>query len=204
MSRKIYCSAFLLLFICSSLFAQVSDTSIVLLKSIDSTIVTDVRYATANNFTGKVLYPTANVYLRKSAAEKLHEAEVELLSRYNLRLKVFDGYRPLSVQKKLWEIMPDTRYVANPKNGSRHNRGAAVDLTLIDSTGRELEMGTSYDDFTDRAHRDYEDLPENVLNNRRFLEEIMVKYGFEPLSTEWWHFDYSGWKNYSILDEEIK
>ncbi|MGE5431904.1 MAG: M15 family metallopeptidase [Syntrophomonadaceae bacterium] len=210
MSRKFYCVPVFLFVFSSFLFAQTdslkaqSDTSIVLLKSIDSTIVTDVRYATANNFTHKVLYPTANVYLRKAAALKLHEAEKELISKYNLRLKVYDGYRPLSVQKKLWEIMPDSRYVANPKNGSRHNRGAAVDLTLIDSTGRELEMGTPYDDFTDKAHRDYRDLPENVLKNRRLLEDVMVKYGFEPLSTEWWHFDYSLWKNYSILDEEIR
>ncbi|MGE5441247.1 MAG: M15 family metallopeptidase [Bacteroidota bacterium] len=210
MSRKFYCVPVFLFVFSSFLSAQTdslkarSDTSIVLLKSVDSTIATDVRYATPDNFTHKVLYPTANVYLRKAAALKLHEAEMELMKKYNLRLKVFDGYRPLSVQKKLWEIMPDSRYVANPKNGSRHNRGAAVDLTLIDSTGRELEMGTPYDDFTDKAHRDYRDLPENVLNNRKLLEDIMVKYGFEPLSTEWWHFDYSGWKNYSILDEEIR
>lgn len=211
MMKKFYAVPVFLFVFSSVLFAQdkdsstvKSDTSIVLLKSVDSTIVTDVRYATPNNFTGKVLYPTANVYLRKAAAEKLHEAEAELMKKYNLRFKVFDGYRPLSVQKKLWEIMPDSRYVANPKNGSRHNRGAAVDLTLIDSTGRELEMGTPYDDFTDKAHSDYKDLPENILKNRQILKDIMVKYGFEPLTTEWWHFDYSQWKNYSILDEEIR
>lgn len=203
MRRQLFIVPVFLFMLCPALFGQ-SDSSIVLLKSVDSTIVTDVRYATPYNFTGKVLYPTANVYLRKAAAEKLREAQQELMSKYNLRLKVYDGYRPLSVQKKLWEIMPDTRYVADPKNGSRHNRGAAVDLTLIDSTGQELEMGTPYDDFTEKAHRDYVRLPENVLKNRKLLEEVMVKYGFEPLSTEWWHFDFSGWKNYSVLDVEIK
>lgn len=186
-----------------SIWAQ-SDTSIVPLRSIDSTIATDVRYATANNFTGKVLYPTANVYLRKVVAEKLAQVQKELVSTHKLRLKVFDGYRPLSVQRKLWEIMPDSRYVANPKNGSRHNRGAAVDLTLIDSTGRELDMGTPYDDFTEKAHRNFDKLPAEVIENRKLLENAMVKYGFEPLDTEWWHFDYSGWKNFSILDYEIK
>ncbi|MGE5402280.1 MAG: M15 family metallopeptidase [Ignavibacteriales bacterium] len=186
-----------------SIWAQ-SDTSIVPLRSIDSTIATDVRYATANNFTGKVLYPTANVYLRKVVAEKLALVQKELVSTHKLRLKVFDGYRPLSVQRKLWEIMPDSRYVANPKNGSRHNRGAAVDLTLIDSTGRELDMGTPYDDFTEKAHRNFDKLPAEVIENRKLLENAMVKYGFEPLDTEWWHFDYSGWKNFSILDYEIK
>lgn len=182
----------------------ISDTSIVPLRSIDSTIVFDVRYATTNNFTGRILYPTSKVYLRKTVAEKLSEAEKYLIEKYNLRLKVFDGYRPLSVQKKLWEIVPDENFVANPAKGSRHNRGAAVDLTLIDSLGNELEMGTPYDDFTKKANRNYPDLTELEKRNRRILDEAMKKFGFEPLMTEWWHFDYSGWKNYSVLDVQIK
>jgi D-alanyl-D-alanine dipeptidase len=182
----------------------ISDTSIVPLRSIDSTIVFDVRYATANNFTGRILYPTSKVYLRKTVAEKLSEAEKYLMDKYNLRLKVFDGYRPLSVQKKLWEIVPDENFVANPAKGSRHNRGAAVDLTLIDSLGNELEMGTPYDDFTKKANRNYPDLNDLEKRNRHILDEAMEKFGFEPLRTEWWHFDYSGWKNYSVLDVQIK
>ncbi|MDP4175772.1 MAG: M15 family metallopeptidase [Bacteroidota bacterium] len=181
-----------------------SDTSIVPLRSIDSTIVFDVRYATTNNFTGRILYPTSKVYLRKTVAEKLSEVEKYLMEKYNLRLKVFDGYRPLSVQKKLWEIVPDENFVANPAKGSRHNRGAAVDLTLIDSLGNELEMGTPYDDFTKKANRNYPDLTDFEKRNRRILDEAMEKFGFEPLMTEWWHFDYSGWKNYSVLDVQIK
>ncbi|MGE5679993.1 MAG: M15 family metallopeptidase [Bacillota bacterium] len=181
-----------------------SDTSIVPLRQIDSTIISDVKYATKNNFTGKVLYPTDKVYLRKLVAEKLSQVQTYLVEKYNLRLKVFDGYRPLSVQRKLWEIMPDENFVANPAKGSRHNRGAAVDLTLIDSTGNELEMGTPYDDFTKKAYRDYTDFPDNIKNNRKILEEAMVRFGFEPLRSEWWHFDYSGWKVYSLLDVEIK
>lgn len=181
-----------------------SDTSIVPLRQIDSTIISDVKYATKNNFTGKVLYPTDKVYLRKLVAEKLSQVQKYLVEKYNLRLKVFDGYRPLSVQRKLWEIMPDENFVANPAKGSRHNRGAAVDLTLIDSTGNELEMGTPYDDFTKKAYRDYTDFPDNIKNNRKILEEAMVRFGFEPLRSEWWHFDYSGWKVYSLLDVEIK
>ncbi|MGE5409341.1 MAG: M15 family metallopeptidase [Clostridiales bacterium] len=184
--------------------AAISDTSIVPLRSIDSTIVFDVRYATTNNFTGKILYPTSKVYLRKTVAEKLSEAEKYLIEKYNLRLKVFDGYRPLSVQKKLWEIVPDENFVANPAKGSRHNRGAAVDLTLIDSLGNELEMGTPYDDFTKKANRNYPDLSDLERRNRSILDEAMEKFGFEPLMTEWWHFDYSGWKNYSVLDVQIK
>lgn len=195
---------FLTLIILQSIAFAQSDTTIVLLKDIDSTIVSDVRYATTNNFTGKVLYPTANVYLRHVVAEKLSRVQRALINKYKLRLKVFDGYRPLSVQKKLWEIMPDDRYVANPKNGSRHNRGAAVDLTLIDSLGNELDMGTPYDDFTEKAHRDYKDLSPEAARNRKILEDAMIAEGFEPLNSEWWHYDYSGWRKYSILDVEIK
>lgn len=171
---------------------------------IDSTIATDVRYATTNNFTGKVLYPTSRVYLRRIVAEKLSEAQKYVKEKFHLTLKVFDGYRPLSVQKKLWEIMPDENFVANPAKGSRHNRGAAVDLTLIDSLGNELEMGTPYDDFTDKAARDYKELTEQVKKNRGMLDEAMLRSGFEPLRSEWWHFDYSGWQKFSVLDVEIK
>lgn len=204
--RLILSLLFLLNF--SFIFAQTdslaqSDTSIVPLRSIDSTIVFDVRYATTNNFTGKVLYPTDKVYLRKVVAEKLSLAEKYLMDNYKLRLKVFDGYRPLSVQKKLWETVQDENFVANPAKGSRHNRGAAVDLTLIDSLGNELQMGTPYDDFSEKAHRDYNGFSDQVKKNRKILDEAMIKYGFEPLRTEWWHFDYSGWKNYSVLDVEI-
>ena len=181
-----------------------SDTSIVPLWSIDSTIVTDVRYATTNNFTGKVLYPTNKVYARKVVAEALSKAHRDLLKNYNLRIKIFDGYRPLSVQKKMWKIYPDDRYVANPAKGSRHNRGAAVDITIIDSMGIELEMGTEYDNFTVKAHPSYTNLPQEVLENRRLLSNTMIKYGFRPITSEWWHFDFNGWRRFSILDVEIK
>ncbi|RJP74307.1 MAG: peptidase M15 [Ignavibacteriales bacterium] len=181
-----------------------SDTAIVFLGSIDSTIVTDVRYATTNNFTGKVLYPTAKVYLRKVVAENLSKVNSYLLKNFNLRLKVFDGYRPLSVQKKMWVILPNEDYVANPAKGSRHNRGAAVDVALIDSLGNELDMGTGFDDFSKIAYTGNMDLPADVLLNRKILHESMAKFGFDPIKTEWWHFDFKGWSRFSILDVEIK
>ena len=199
-THQIFFIIFLFTFI--SLNAQ-SDTSIVPLSSIDSTIVTDVKYATANNFTGQVLYPTDKVYIRKIVGEALAKVQAYLLENYNLQIKVFDGYRPLSVQKKMWKIMPDDRYVANPAKGSRHNRGAAVDLTLIDSTGSELEMGTEYDNFTKKAHYDYPNLSEEVKSNRKILLDAMVKFGFSPIESEWWHFDFNGWKKFSILDYQI-
>ena len=183
--------------------AQV-DTAIVYLGSIDSTIVMDVKYATTDNFVGKVLYSTNKVYLRKVVAEKLSEANSYLKENYNLSIKIFDGYRPLSVQKQMWEIYPDDRYVANPIKGSRHNRGAAVDITLIDSDGNELEMGTPYDDFTNKAHYAYQNLPKQVLENRKLLREVMDKFGFDPITSEWWHFDFRGWTKFPILDFQIK
>lgn len=181
-----------------------SDTSIVPLWSIDSTIVTDVRYATTNNFTGKILYPTNKVYARKIVAEALSKVHNDLLKNHNFRIKIFDAYRPHSVQVTMWKILPDDRYVANPATGSKHNRGAAVDITIIDSTGTQLDMGTEYDNFTEKAHYAYSDLPENVKANRKLLRDTMEKYGFHPITTEWWHFDFDGWNKFSILDVEIK
>lgn len=201
--KTIKLAIFQFLIALSFLHAQ-SDTLIVPLWSLDSTIVTDVRYATTNNFTGKILYPTDKVYIRKLVGEALSQVQSNLLKTYNYRIKIFDAYRPLSVQKKMWEILPDDRYVANPASGSRHNRGAAVDITIIDSSGTELDMGTEYDNFTERAHYAYPDLPKKVKANRALLRDTMVNYGFNPITTEWWHFDFKGWNNFSILDVEIK
>lgn len=176
------------------------DTSIVFLGDIDSTIATDVRYATTNNFTGKVLYPTSRIYTRKIVGDSLVKINRYLLDNYNLRIKIFDAFRPVSVQKIMWEIYPDPNFVADPSTGSRHNRGAAVDLTIIDSTGKELDMGTGYDNFTEMAHYDYSGLSDEAKKNRKLLRDVMIRFGFEPLETEWWHFDFKGWKRFSILD----
>jgi zinc D-Ala-D-Ala dipeptidase len=184
----------------SFLFAQ---NNLVNVWKLDTTIVLDIRYATTNNFTGKQVYDEAKFFLRNEPALKLLEVQKELKT-LELGLKVFDGYRPLSVQKKFWEIVPDERYVANPEKGSRHNRGAAVDLTLVDKNGNEIPMPTAYDDFTEKASRNYMDFPGQIIINRKFLEDIMAKYGFTGLPTEWWHFDYSGWEKYEILDVDFK
>ena len=124
-------------------------------------IVLDIRYATTNNFTGQKLYPVARCCLRREAAENLKAVQEELRG-IGLALKVFDGYRPLSVQKKMWAVFPHPGFVADPAKGSRHNRGAAVDLTLIKLDGTEVPMPTPFDDFTPKAHRDYMDLPAEV------------------------------------------
>ncbi len=175
----------------------------VAVASVDSTFVIDLRYATPNNFTGQVLYDTAGCFLRKSVAERLARVQKKL-RRQGLGLKIWDAYRPLSVQKKMWAIVPDSRYVANPKHGSRHNRGAAVDVTLVDSTGQERHMPTGFDDFTPRAHRDWTGKDTLAIHNRDVLEKAMVSEGFLPLSTEWWHFDAPNWKSYPIEDVSIR
>jgi D-alanyl-D-alanine dipeptidase len=148
----------------------------------------DVRHATTNNFTKQKLYDRASCSLRPATAEKLANSQQEF-ARGALGLKVFDCYGPLSIQRGLWALVPDERYVADPAKGSRHNRGAAVDLTLVRQDGTELPMPTGYDDFSQRAHRDHHNLPQVAITNRTLLERVMTKHGFVGLPTEWWHFD---------------
>jgi D-alanyl-D-alanine dipeptidase len=160
----------------------------------------DVRYATANNFMKRPLYPVAKAYLRAPAARALMDVQRELEIK-GLGIKVFDGYRPYRVTVAMWEPIRNPDYVADPAKGSRHNRGAAVDLTLIDlKSGEELPMPTGYDDFTSRAAHEFNDLPENVLANRAILREVMTKHGFIPLPSEWWHYDFGGWEKFELMD----
>ncbi len=166
----------------------------------------DIRYATANNFTGQPVYPSARCFLRADIARRLSAVQARLQSQ-GLGLKVFDCYRPFSVQEIFWKIMPDERYVLEPvrKDGkmvksSRHNRGAAVDVTLVDSSGAEMPMPTEYDDFSDRAHRGSPNASPEAARNSTLLEQAMKAQGFIPLSTEWWHFDGPGWEAFEPLD----
>jgi zinc D-Ala-D-Ala dipeptidase len=160
----------------------------------------DVRYATTNNFMHAQLYPVAKVYVRRPAAIALHEIEREL-AREGLGLKLFDGYRPYRVTVRMWKPIRNPDFVADPAKGSRHNRGAAVDLTLIDlRTGHELPMPTGYDDFTSHARQDFNDLPADVIANRAKLRKVMESHGFDALPSEWWHFDLRGWEKFELLD----
>ncbi|HEX2122172.1 MAG TPA: M15 family metallopeptidase, partial [Thermoanaerobaculia bacterium] len=159
----------------------------------------DIRYATTNNFMKTTLYPVAKAYLRAPAARALSGVQRELAAR-GLGIKVFDAYRPYRVTVAMWEPIRNPDYVADPAKGSRHNRGAAVDLTLVDlKTGAELAMPTPYDDFTPRAAHDFTDLPPDVLQNRALLREVMVKHGFEPLPSEWWHYDFHSWEGFELM-----
>jgi len=149
----------------------------------------DLRYAGKNNFMHKSLYPPVKTtYLRLPVARALLNVQMEL-SKKQLALKIFDAYRPYSVTKEMWKLIHDDRYVADPHKGSGHNRGIAVDLTIIDiNTQKELDMGTGFDNFTDSAHQAFTQLPEYVLKNRKLLKEIMERNGFKALETEWWHY----------------
>ena len=178
------------------------DTRLVDLSTLG--IPLDIRYATSDNFMKQTLYPVAKAYLRAPAARALAAADRELAAR-RLGIKVFDAYRPYRVTVAMWEPIKNPDYVADPAKGSRHNRGAAVDLTLIDrATGAELPMPTGYDDFTTRAAHEFTDLPAEVLANRTLLREVMTKHGFEPLPSEWWHYDFAGWRNYELLDVPLE
>ena len=166
----------------------------------------DIKYATENNFTNKKVYSVAKLFLIEPTANALKAASDEF-NTLGYKIKVWDGYRPLSAQYIFWKLVPDERYVADPKKGSRHNRGCAIDLTLIDKNGKELDMGTDFDDFTEKAHRSYKDLPQEVLRNRKLLQDIMEKNHFIGWENEWWHFDFEDWMHYPVLDiafDEIK
>lgn len=164
----------------------------------------DIRYATTNNFTHKVLYPYAAVYLRLPAAKALKAVQLEL-NKKGLGLLVFDGYRPYSVTEMMWEIVPDDRYAADPHAGSGHNRGVAVDLTIADlRTGKPVPMPSGYDDFTEKAHHDYVEPNPGIAANRTLLRSTMERYGFVPLPTEWWHYYMKDHKLYPLMNIAFK
>jgi D-alanyl-D-alanine dipeptidase len=154
---------------------------------------------TTDNFIQEQLYPVARAYLREPAAGSLAEIQEDLKER-GLELKVFDAYRPYEVTKKIWEPYQDPDFVADPAQGFRYNRGCTVDVTLADTNGEVLLIPTGYDDFTERAGHDFQDLPEEAIRNRDLLREVMESHDFEALPTEWWHYDCQGWERFEVLD----
>ncbi len=179
------------------------------LTTLDSTFKLDIRYATSNNFMKRPMYAQARAFLQKSAAEALVRVNKKL-RRQGYGLLIFDGYRPWSVTKKFWdETSAEKRsFVADPKEGSKHNRGCAIDLSLYKlKTGKEITMPSPYDDFTKKASPNYKGGTLTQRRMRDFLRRTMESEGFTVNPGEWWHFDYKDWKNYRILDipfEKIK
>lgn len=163
-------------------------------------IILDIRYATTNNFTGKIIYSSPEAWLRKEAADSLKKIQEEL-NKEGLGIKVFDAYRPYAATLYFYEVYKDTTFVAAPWKGSIHNRGGAVDLTLINiETGEELEMPTPFDDFSEKASHHYTELPQNVLDNRARLLKVMRDHGFTFYEYEWWHYNIKGRDKYGLLD----
>lgn len=176
------------------------DKQLVELKKFIPDISLDIKYATRNNFAKQAVYKQARAFARLPVARALKIVQTEL-KKSGLGLKIFDGYRPYSVTVKFFDIASDKNFVANPKDGSRHNRGCAIDLTIINlKTGKELDMPTPYDSFAVAASSDYKDLPAEAIKNRDLLISLMERNGFKVLDNEWWHFDFNGWKNFELMD----
>ncbi len=192
----------LILILATPVFAKDLDLLVEVTKLTPS-IRLDMRYATPDNFLHRAVYSKPTCLLHKSVADRLALAQKRLAVQ-GYGLKLWDCYRPHSVQVEMWALVPDDRYVADPKKGSRHNRGAAVDLTLVDAQGNDLEMPTAFDDFTEKAARASKSTwTPQAQQHYEILNAAMSSEGFSPLPSEWWHYDTPGWERFDILDKPL-
>ncbi len=183
-----------------SSYIEDPNNQLVEIKKAIPNIALDIRYATRNNFMNQVMYKEARAFARKPVVAQLKRVQ-SALNKKGYGLKIFDGYRPYTVTQAFYKKAKHKNFVANPKKGSKHNRGCAIDLTLIDlKTGKEVQMPTPYDSFAPEASPSYSNLPPAVIKNRALLITTMQSYGFRVLSNEWWHFDFIGWKKYPLMD----
>lgn len=166
----------------------VSDTAFVNLKDYSQDFVYDMKYATSDNFLKAKVYDCAECFLRLKTVKALINANADFI-KMGYKIKIFDCYRPLDIQKRMWKIVPNPSYVADPSKGSIHNRGGAVDITLVDANGKALDMGTSFDFFGIEASHNYQNLSQEIKNNRELLKTTMIQNGFNPLDSEWWHYN---------------
>lgn len=171
-------------------FDKLADTTFIRLADFDEGFAYEIRYATEDNFLKAKVYDCPECYTRVKTAKALIAAN-EDFKEAGVRIRFFDCYRPNSVQYKMWKIVPNPQYVANPVKGSIHNKGGAVDITLETLEGEKLDMGTDFDFFGKRAYHDMRDLPKQILDNRKLLKETMEKHGFWSIRTEWWHYNLS-------------
>ena len=178
------------------------EAHLIELITLDNTIKLDIRYATDDNFVGRAVYPEARAFLQKPAARAVVKVHRKLKKK-GLGLVIFDGYRPWTITKLFWDVVPEDKrkFVADPGKGSKHNRGCAVDLSIYDlRTGKLLEMPSGYDEFTERASPNYTGGTEIQRANRDMLRDLMEDEGFTVNPNEWWHFDYKNWQDYAIYD----
>ena len=177
-----------------------ADTDFVKITDYIPDIVVDLKYATADNFTGTVIYDFKDAYLRYGTVKKLAVAQ-EKFKAMGYYIKIWDAYRPFAAQEKLWQVWQNPRYVANTATGRKaHNRGGTIDMTLVTFDGNEVEMPTAFDDFSLKADRDYSDVPETAAGNARMMERVMTECGFVGYAGEWW--DYSDTTAYEACDFE--
>ena len=182
--------------------ANKREADLIELIKLDKTIKLDIRYATANNFVGRAVYPEARAFMQRPAAEGLVRVH-KLLKKKGLGLVIYDGYRPWAITKLFWDTvkLDQRKFVADPAKGSRHNRGCAVDLGIYDlKTGKAIPMPSDYDEFTERASPDYKGGTDKERSNRDMLRQMMEAEGFIVYEHEWWHFDYKDWEKYAIYD----
>lgn len=174
--------------------------TLVNLKKFCPSIILDIRYATSNNFLGFPIYRSAKAYVRFPVAIAISNIQKEL-EPLGLSLKIYDAYRPYSVTQKMWELTKGSPFVANPTYGSNHNRGTALDLTLVDLIdSTEVPMPSQYDEFNYKASHQYFNIHRSYINNRNLLKRIMEKHGFKANQHEWWHYDFKNYKYYELLD----
>jgi D-alanyl-D-alanine dipeptidase len=166
----------------------ISDTTFVNLKDFSSDFVYDMKYATTDNFLKAKVYDCAECFLRLKTVKELVKANTKFIQK-GYRIQLFDCYRPLDIQKKMWQIVANPEYVADPAKGSIHNRGGAVDITLLDNKGKALDMGTPFDFFGPEASHNYQLLSDEVKQNRLVLKKIMQENGFISFDSEWWHYN---------------
>lgn len=166
----------------------VNDTSFVNLKEYSNDFVYEMKYATENNFLKSKVYDCANCYLRLKTAKALIKANSKFM-RLGYKIKIYDCYRPLEIQKKMWSIVPNPNYVANPSKGSIHNRGGAVDISLVDNKGMELDMGTPFDFFGPEASHNFRNFSREIIENRAMFKRIMLSSKFQSFDSEWWHYN---------------
>jgi D-alanyl-D-alanine dipeptidase len=167
---------------------ETDDNAFINLRNYSNDFVFDMKYATSDNFLKEKVYPCDECFLRVKTVKSLLEANKAFLEK-GYKIKLYDCYRPIAIQKQMWKIVPNPTYVANPKKGSIHNKGGAVDITLVDSLGVELNMGTKFDYFGEEASHNYLNLSEEILENRKFLKEIMLQHNFKSFDSEWWHYN---------------
>ncbi|NBL65098.1 D-alanyl-D-alanine dipeptidase [Flavobacterium sp. NST-5] len=169
---------------------NLADTTFVNLKDYGKDFFYDMKYASEDNFLKEKVYNCDECFLRLKTVKALVKANQEFV-KLGYKIKIYDCYRPLDVQKKMWDIVPNPTYVADPAKGSIHNRGGAVDITLTDYSGNEIDMGTKFDHFGPEAAHSYKNLSPEIITNRTLLKSIMLRSGFRSFDSEWWHYNLS-------------